>query len=84
MRTKKDKPRTAKSLECSKQADEKALHGKPLIQYSIEAALVLSDAKNICVNTDDDAVIAIAKKLSVDVPFRRPDSAQVARRWGAG
>ena len=27
--TSKDKPRTAKSLECSKQADEKALHGKP-------------------------------------------------------
>jgi hypothetical protein len=25
----KDKPRTAKSLECSKQADEKGLHGKP-------------------------------------------------------
>ena len=27
--TGKNKPRTAKSLECSKQADEKGLHGKP-------------------------------------------------------
>jgi len=27
--TQANKPRTAKSLECSKQADEKALHGKP-------------------------------------------------------
>ena len=27
--TKTSKPRTAKSLECSKQADEKGLHGKP-------------------------------------------------------
>jgi hypothetical protein len=26
---KASKPRTAKSLECSKQADEKGLHGKP-------------------------------------------------------
>jgi hypothetical protein len=34
--TSKDKPRTAKSLECSKQADEKALHGKPRKKFMSE------------------------------------------------
>ena len=32
----KDKPRTAKSLECSKQADGKALHGKPRKKFMSE------------------------------------------------
>jgi hypothetical protein len=34
--TSKTKPRTAKSLECSKQADEKALHGKPRKKFMSE------------------------------------------------
>jgi hypothetical protein len=34
--TSKGKARTAKSLECSKQADEKALHGKPRKKFMSE------------------------------------------------
>lgn len=50
----------------------KLLQGKPLIQYSIEVAMALAPGKNICVNTDDDSIIAVAKNFSVDVPFKRP------------
>jgi CMP-N,N'-diacetyllegionaminic acid synthase len=51
----------------------KLLNGKPLIQYSIEAAISLFPKEQICITTNSEEVIAIAKKLDINVPFVRPD-----------
>lgn len=55
------------------QKNKKLLNGKPLIQYSIEAA---QNAKNIChifVSTDDADIKTIAENNGLNVPFLRPD-----------
>ena len=51
----------------------KRLAGKPLVQYTIEAALELFDEKNILVSTNDDEVINVAQSLGITVPFKRPE-----------
>ncbi len=48
------------------------LNGKPLIAYSIEMALSVASAEDICVTTDDDEVIEVAKSCGLEVPFKRP------------
>jgi len=50
----------------------KLLAGKPMIQYTIEAALGVFDKENICITTDDQKVIDIAEGLGINVPFVRP------------
>ena len=40
----------------------KLLGGKPLVRHSIDVARELADAEHICVTTDDDKVIAVAKE----------------------
>lgn len=50
----------------------KILNGKPLIQYTIEAALELFNPANICISTDDLEVKKIAESLNISVPFIRP------------
>ena len=45
--------------------------GKPLIQYSIEAAKK-SKINKIIVSTDDQKIAKIAKKLDIEIPFLRP------------
>jgi CMP-N,N'-diacetyllegionaminic acid synthase len=50
----------------------KSLGGKPLIDYSIEIALQLFPKENICLSSDDDAIIERGKKLGLDVPYKRP------------
>ncbi len=50
----------------------KLLAGKPLIQWTIEAALDVFDKADICISTDDNKVIEIATNLGIDVPFTRP------------
>ncbi|MGH1387694.1 cytidylyltransferase domain-containing protein [Kordia sp.] len=52
--------------------NKKLLHGKPLIQYSIDAALQSKHISEVVVTTDDDEIIAIAKSLGANVPFVRP------------
>jgi CMP-N,N'-diacetyllegionaminic acid synthase len=52
--------------------NSKLLHGKPLIQYSIETARALGKDLDICLSTDSDEIIAIAKALGLEVPFVRP------------
>lgn len=47
------------------------LDGKPLIQYSIEAAQK-SRVNKIIVSTDDEKISKIAQSLKIDVPFMRP------------
>lgn len=50
----------------------KSLAGKPLILYTIEAALASSLATCI-VSTDDPAIAKIAKNAGASVPFMRPE-----------
>ncbi len=45
---------------------------KPLIKWTIEAALAASRVDRVIVSSDDDAIIAVATNAGADVPFRRP------------
>lgn len=52
----------------------KLLLGKCLIEYSIEFALNnMNFEDELCISTNDDAVIEIAESKGVLVPFRRPN-----------
>jgi N-acylneuraminate cytidylyltransferase len=47
--------------------------GKPLITYSIDFALANMRADDeLCISTDDENVLAIAKKNGIHIPFIRP------------
>lgn len=48
------------------------LGGKPLIQYTIEAAREVFPDKVICVSTDDVKIKNIVEGLGLSVPFLRP------------
>ena len=52
--------------------NSKLLAGKPLIQYTIEAALEVFDSNQICVSTDSLEIKNLAEKLGLKVPFKRP------------
>lgn len=52
----------------------KELGGKPLICYAIDAARKLTSDENICVSSDDDAIIKVVEDYGLKVPFKRPDS----------
>lgn len=49
------------------------LNGKPLIAYSIEAALKLDNVSRVIVSTDDEEIAEIAKQWGAEVPFIRPE-----------
>lgn len=51
----------------------KLLGGKPLICYAIDAARKFTSDENICVSTDDDAIIKVVEEYGLKVPFKRPD-----------
>jgi CMP-N,N'-diacetyllegionaminic acid synthase len=51
----------------------KLLAGKPLIQYTIEAAREVFSDKIICVSTNDLQIKNIVESLGLKVPFLRPD-----------
>ena len=53
----------------------KPLDGKPLVCYAIDTARAVahSDA-DICVSTDDDAIIRVVEEYGLKVPFRRPEA----------
>lgn len=47
--------------------------GKPLIAYTIEAALAASDVLDrVIVSTDDEEIAAVAREWGAEVPFMRP------------
>ena len=46
--------------------------GKPMIAWSIEAAIKSGLFEHIVVSTDDDEIAAVATSLGAEVPFRRP------------
>ncbi len=50
----------------------KLLGGKPLIQWSIEAARAAGDLDRCIVSTDDEEIAEVARSLGADVPFLRP------------
>lgn len=52
----------------------KLLKGKPLIQYSLEAAIEVSSKNDICISTDSVEIKNIVEDLGVSVPFLRPNS----------
>jgi pseudaminic acid cytidylyltransferase len=46
--------------------------GKPMIAWSIEAALQSAIFDAVVVSTDDDEIAILAEALGAEVPFRRP------------
>jgi N-acylneuraminate cytidylyltransferase len=47
--------------------------GKPVISYSIEAAIQSKLFDHVIVSTDDIEIAQFAKKLGAEVPFIRPE-----------
>lgn len=54
--------------------NKKLLAGKPLTQWTIEAALKAPSISEVFVSTDCDDIKAISKNIGVDVPFLRPEA----------
>ncbi|MFH0798579.1 MAG: acylneuraminate cytidylyltransferase family protein [Pseudomonadota bacterium] len=52
----------------------KMLAGKPLIGWTVEAALQCERISRIIVSTDDQEIADVAKSFGADVPFMRPPS----------
>lgn len=50
----------------------KLLEGKPLIQYTIEAALAITKKENIIVSTDSEEIKNVVESLGISVPELRP------------
>jgi len=50
----------------------KKLSGKPLIEYTINAALKSKKINKIIVSTDNEKIARISTSLGVEVPFLRP------------
>ena len=56
-----------------KEKNIKLLNGKPLLAYTIQAALQ-SELSDVVVSTDSDEIAEIAKQFGAQVPFIRPKS----------
>lgn len=52
----------------------KTFHGKPMIAWSIEAAIQSNVFDQIIVSTDDEEIARIAVEHGATVPFMRPDT----------
>lgn len=50
----------------------KSFYGKPMIAWSIEAALASECFERVIVSTDDEEIADVAKQWGADVPFMRP------------
>lgn len=50
----------------------KSLNDKPLIHYTIEAALESSEINEVIVSTDDEKISDVAANAGAKIPFRRP------------
>jgi len=50
----------------------KLLAGKPLVAYTIEAALAAKTLRRVIVSTDDKEIARISKEYGAEVPFLRP------------
>jgi len=54
--------------------NKKLLHGKPLMQYTIEAAQQATQLDTVICSSEDIELREIAKSLGIEVPFERPHS----------
>ena len=52
--------------------NRRLLAGKPLIQWTIEAAQEAEQIDTVCVSSDDQAIIDLGRQLGVEAPFVRP------------
>jgi len=52
----------------------KQFHGKPMIAYSIEAAIKSGCFDKIIVSTDDQEIADVALRYGAEVPFLRPEN----------
>ena len=52
----------------------KKIGGKPMIQFTIEAAISVISNENIIISSNDDSVITLSKQLGLEVPFKRPEN----------
>jgi CMP-N,N'-diacetyllegionaminic acid synthase len=51
----------------------RSLHGKPLIEYTIQAALAAVDVfHRVIVSTEDAEIAEVSRRAGADVPFLRP------------
>jgi N-acylneuraminate cytidylyltransferase len=57
-----------------KNKNKKKIHGKPLIEWTINEAKKIFDSKNILLSTDDNEIVKIGLKNKIQVPFLRPKS----------
>lgn len=53
--------------------NSKLLAGKPLLAYTIEAALEASALDGLVFSSEDEVLIKLAKDAGVEVPFTRPE-----------
>ncbi|MDC8006298.1 acylneuraminate cytidylyltransferase family protein [Aureisphaera galaxeae] len=53
--------------------NKKKLGGKPLLQYTIEAALGASSLASVVFSSEDDELMELAERMGAKVPFKRPD-----------
>lgn len=51
----------------------KLLCGKPLIVYTIEAAITAKSVERITLSTDDPEIAKIASNYGIEIPFMRPE-----------
>jgi CMP-N,N'-diacetyllegionaminic acid synthase len=52
----------------------KKIGGKPMVQFTMEAAISVISFENIIISTNDHKVINISEKLGLETPFVRPES----------
>jgi len=50
----------------------KMLGGKPLIHWTIEAAMNAKSIDRVILSTDDEEIAAVCRPTGVDIPFMRP------------
>ena len=48
------------------------LEGKPLLQYTAEAALAARNLTRVILSTEDEEIAAVGRRCGLDVPFMRP------------
>src|SRR5437867_11517729 len=50
----------------------RSLAGKPLLQYTAEAALASRRLTHLALTTDDEEIARVGRACGLDVPFMRP------------
>ncbi len=63
--------------------NKRKIHGRPLIEYTIECAQKTPLINEIVVSTDDEEIASIARENGLAVPFMRPQelASDTASKW---